>query len=301
MPVSDLFDELDVKGMAYAAPVGGGAGIGSAEHDLATPASVMKVQVALAVESAIADGSIDGTEFRMLRADRRTPGPVGLSLLRDDVRMSVRDLVPLMLTISDNVATDELISVVGLDRINRTTEQLGMRRTRVIADLRTMLDDMAAEAGFADYRTMIRHEPDRDGPPTDRELGARLAGTAALDPERGTRTTAFETVSLLQAIWRDDAGPATACASVRQHMAQQLTRHRIASGFAPDVSVAAKSGGLMGVVRNEAGIVSFADGEVYAVAVFTRRDPRSSVDLAAIDPGIGAVARALVNQLRGNS
>ena len=300
MPVADLFDELDVRGMAYAAPVGGGAGIGSAEHDLATPASVMKIQVALAVESAIADGSIDGTEIRTLRADQRTPGPVGLSLLRDDVRLTVRDLVPLMLTISDNVATDELIKVIGLERVNRMTEQLGMRQTSVTADLQTMLDNMAAEAGFADYRTMIRHEPDRDGPPTDHEVRVRLAATAAMDPARGTRTTAFETVSLLQAIWRDEAGPETACAAVRKHMGQQLTRHRIASGFGPDVSVAAKSGGLMGVVRNEAGVVNFPDGVAYAVAVFTRRDPRSSVDLAAIDPGIGAVARVLVGQLRGD-
>jgi len=301
VPVADLFDELGVTGMAYAAPVAGGAGIGWAEHDLATPASVMKIQVALAVERAIADGSIDGTDIRTLRADRRTPGPVGLSLLRDDVCVSVRDLVPLMLTISDNVATDELISVIGLDRVNHTTEQLGMHQTRVAADLQTMLDDMAAEAGFADYRTMIRHEPDRDGPPTDQELRVRLADTAALDPERGTRTTAFETVSLLQAIWQDVAGPVSACVAVRKYLGQQLTRHRIASGFGPDVSVAAKSGGLMGVVRNEAGVVAYSDGTAYAVAVFTRHDPRSRVDPTAIDAGIGAVARELVTQLRSDS
>ena len=300
MPVADLFEELDVTGMAYAAPIDGGAGVGLAEHDLATPASVMKIQVALTVENGIADGSITGTDLRTLPADRRTPGPVGVSLLRDDVRMSVRDLVSMMLTISDNVATDELISVAGLDRINRTTESLGMRQTRVAADLRTMLDDMAEEAGFGDYPTMIRHEPDRDGPPSDQEVRVRLATTAALDPERGTRTTAFETVSLLRAIWRDEAGPKAASAAVRRHLGQQLTRHRIASGFGSDVSVAAKSGGLMGVVRNEAGVVAFPDGKAYAVAVFTRRDPRSHVDLAAIDPGIGAVARALVDQLRSD-
>jgi beta-lactamase class A len=39
--------------------------------------------------------------------DRRTPGPVGISLMRDDVAMSVRDFVVAMLTISDNVAIDE--------------------------------------------------------------------------------------------------------------------------------------------------------------------------------------------------
>jgi fatty-acyl-CoA synthase len=35
--------------------------------------------------------------------------------------------------------------------------------------------------------------------------------------------------------------------------------------------VAAKSGGLMGIIRNEAGVVTFPDGAAYAVAVFTRK------------------------------
>ena len=298
MAVRELFDDLGVTGTAFAAPIGDGAGIGSSEHDLVTPASVLKIQVALTAESAIADGSVDGTEIRTLRSATRTPGPVGISLLRDDVRMSVRDLVPLMLTISDNVATDELLSVVGVEQVNRTAERLGLRQTRITSDLRGMLDDMAVEAGFADYPAMARHDSARDGLPSEQVVRERLAATAALDPTRGACTTAYETVSLLRAIWRDAAGPAAACAAVRRYMGQQLTRHRIASGFGPEVSVAAKSGGLMGVVRNEAGVVAFPDGRAFAVAVFTRRDPRSDVDPAAIDAGIGAVARALVTQLR---
>jgi beta-lactamase class A len=81
-------------------------------------------------------------------------------------------------------------------------------------------------------------------------------------------------------------------------MHQQLTRHRIASGFGPDVRVAAKSGGLMGVVRNEAGVVTFPDGHAYAVAVFTRSDPRMQAEATSIDAGIGRVARLMVEQLR---
>jgi len=122
-----------------------------------------------------------------------------------------------------------------------------------------MLDDMAVEAGFADYPAMVRHDPARGGSPSEQVVRRRLAATAALDPERGSRTTAFEMVSFLQTIWWDEAGPAAACAAVRRYMGQQLTRHRIASGFGHDVSVAAKSGGLMGVVRNEAGVVTFPD------------------------------------------
>lgn len=42
-----------------------------------------------------------------MRSEGRTPGPIGISLMRDEVSTSVRDLVVAMLTVSDNVATDE--------------------------------------------------------------------------------------------------------------------------------------------------------------------------------------------------
>lgn len=292
-----LLDELSVTGAAYAAPIRG-VGVGVDQDELMTPASVMKIQVALAAESAIASGELDGSQQRVLSPQHRTAGPVGISLLRDEVRMSVRDLVPQMLTISDNVATDELITIVGLDRINELTVELGMPRTRITGDLRSMLDALAVEAGLADYSALVRHDPASSGPPSIDEIRERLEKSAVLDPTRGSRTTAAETVRLLQVIWTDAAAAPAACASVRRAMGQQLTRHRIASGFGADVAVAAKSGGLMGVVRNEAGMVTFPDGRLYAVAVFTRRRSGVTTDPARIDAGIGRIAAALVDQLR---
>ena len=260
-------------------------GTGWHEHAPVTPASVMKITVGLAAARAIAAGDLDGTQQRVLPPHPRTPGPAGISLLRDEVRMSVRDLIPQMLTISDNVATDELIALLGLDRINALTAALGLTGTLITHDLRSMLDAMAVEAGFADYPALARS--------TAPGLRATLARTAALDPARGSRTTAFDTVRLLGAVWSDPAG-----GPVRDAMAQQLTRHRIASGFGAEVRVAAKSGGLMGLVRNEAGVVTPADGDRYAVAVFTRVPPDDATDPARIDAGIGRIARQLVDRLR---
>ena len=115
--VSEIFAELGVLGSAWAAVIDGpGAGIRG--DDLVTPASVAKVQIALAAEHAMATGMLDGQRQRILVPYRRTAGPVGMSLLHDEVRMSARDLVTMMLTISDNVATDELLAVVGPAQIN---------------------------------------------------------------------------------------------------------------------------------------------------------------------------------------
>ena len=297
MDAAAVFERLGLTGAAYAAPVAGGPGAGFREDDLVTPASVMKIQVALTVESSIAAGSVDGCSYRRMRREDRTPGPVGISLMHDDVSMSVRDLVVAMLTVSDNAATDELIAVVGLDEINANTRRLGMARTLIASDMRGMLNQLARDVGFPDYAALAGHDPETDGPPSEDEVRRRVADSAALDPDLGTRTTAMETVRLLQAIWTDRGGPQRACTAVRRTMGQQLTRHRIAAGFAPPVTVAAKSGGLMGIIRNEAGVVTFPDGAAYAVAVFTRRK-RTGTNPARIDAGIGTVARLLVDKLR---
>jgi beta-lactamase class A len=295
MELSGLFEDLGVGGSAYAAPIGG-TGVGLRETEPVTPASVMKIQVALAAAEDVATGALDGRQQRLLTPQRRTPGSVGISLLRDEVRMSVRDLIWQMLTISDNTATDELITLVGLERINRLTDTLGLTGTRITSDLRTTLDDLAREAGFEDFPALAAYQPTGD-PSAVQRLRQRLHDSAVLDPTRGPHTTAADTVRLLRAIWTDAAASPPACAEVRRAMAAQLTRHRIASGFGPEVTVAAKSGGLMGLVRNEAGVVTFPDGTRYAIAVFTRAAPDATTDPARIDAGIGRIARALTDHL----
>ncbi len=234
-----------------AARVGSDELVGEAFHHAVTPASVVKVQVALTALTEIHEGRLDGATMVSLDASNRTPGPVGMSLFDDPVRMSVRDLLVPMMTISDNVATDALIELVGLETINATTRRLGLADTLVTSSLKQMLDTMATDSGFTDYAHLVRHDPAVDGPPSEGEVRRTVATSSALDPHRGSRTTPADMVGLLQAIWTDAAAPSAVCARVPGLMGQQLTQHRIASGFGPGVVVAAKSGGLMGIVRNE--------------------------------------------------
>jgi beta-lactamase class A len=80
-------------------------------------------------------------------------------------------------------------------------------------------------------------------------------------------------------------------------MSHQLTRHRIASGFLRPVTIAAKTGSLLDLVRNEVGVISYPDGQRYAAAVFTRSQP--GADDAAINRAIGTAAARAVAVLRG--
>lgn len=294
----ELWDLPDVDVSWAAARVGDEEFVGHRARALVAPASVVKVQVALTVASAFETGVLDATSRVRLGADVRTPGPVGMSLMDDPVEMSLRDLLVSMMTISDNVATDALLRAVGLRAVNDTTAQLGLGDTFVASGLRALLDGMAHEAGFGDYALMAAHDHRIAGPPTDDEVRARLAGCSALDPERGSRTTPADMVLLLSLVWTDRAGPPPGCARVRSLMGRQLTRSRIASGFGTKTAVAAKSGGLMGVVRNEVGVVSDPGEPAVAVAVFTRREPGSPAEPAEIDAAIGRLARRAVDRVR---
>ena len=92
-------------------------------------ASVFKVCVALEAETQFAEGRLDPRERVTLAATNRTPGNIGFSLFRDDVAVSLQDLVVAMLTISDNHATDALLERIGIDAVNASSIRLGLAGT----------------------------------------------------------------------------------------------------------------------------------------------------------------------------
>lgn len=293
--IGTLFEQAGCTGTLCVRSLDDGAEVVLRADEPVVPSSVVKVQVALEAESRFADGRLDPREHVRLGDAERTFGPVGTSLFDDEAVISLRDLVVLMLTISDNPATDALLRRVGVDAVNATAARLGLGRTVVEWDLKTMLDSVGQDVGHADWEDFFHWSA---GASADEAARAdeRVLASRALDPARGTRTTARDMVDLLQLIWTDQAGPAAACARVRTVMGRQLTRHRIASGFRRPVRVAAKSGSLLGVVRNEIGVVSYPDGRRYAAAVFTR-SPLGSDD-AGINRAIGAAAARAVAALR---
>jgi beta-lactamase class A len=182
----------------------------------------------------------------------------GIAQLRDPVEMSLRDLAQSMITISDCAAADAVFDHLGEAAINANLTRLGLQATVVSGCCRDML--AAAEDELA-------------------------------------RTTARDMTRLLAAIWRDAAASPGACAEMRRMLGLQVWSHRLASGFPSDaIRVSGKTGTWPGV-RNEVGVVEYADGGRYAVAVFTATERRTAT-LPEVDHVIGTAARIAVDALR---
>ncbi len=135
-------------------------------------ASVCKITVMAELFRQDAEGSLSlGDRMRM--QDRYSAHGSGqLKLMQDEPEMSLRDYCRMMMTISDNMATDLLMETVGIPNINAFLDRLGYSNTRTSVtmgryhyrmtyqdDLPTnrandMLQAEASAAGANDYKSV---------------------------------------------------------------------------------------------------------------------------------------------------
>ena len=98
-------------------------------------ASVCKIPVMIELFRQVEEGALSLYDRRQCQGDISTHGSGLLSLLQDRPELTLRDYCRLMISVSDNVATDFLIDVVGLSSINATLDKLGLPNTRTSVTL----------------------------------------------------------------------------------------------------------------------------------------------------------------------
>lgn len=286
--VEAAFADAGVSGHLHVRDLDSGREIDVGADTPVVQASVFKVPLLVTFHRMAVRGELSVTEQVTVPPGVRSAGPTGVSVLQDEVRISLRDLACLMIVVSDNTSADILYDRVGgAASINATMDELGLDATRVLGNGQDLHDSLLADAGVTAYADLW---PLLDEPGT-------LARLSALDPARTSHSTPREMTRLLDLIWNDAAAPAEACAAMRRLFGLQVWPHRLASGFPhDDVRVSGKTGTLP-TLRNEVGVVEYPDGGRYAVAVFTRAFRPVAV-LPAADAVIGTAARLAVESLR---
>lgn len=250
-------------------------------------ASLYKLPLAVAWARLVADGHLDPHEPVRVSASDHTPGPTGLSALRDPVILSQRDVVTLMLTLSDNTAADVILGRVGLSAVNQVLADAGM-------------SDSVVHGGTRHHQRLLLEETGAPGFPEALRLLAQRPGhdaTAIYDPALSSVTTARDLTKVLVALWRNDLVEPAWGAFVRGCLARQVFRHRLASGFPhDDVEVANRTGTLL-ALRHDVGVVTFPGEEPIAVAVLTQA-LNPAQHLPSVDAAIGSVGGLAVRALR---
>ena len=107
-------------------------------------ASMIKVAVMYEIMRQASLGQIDLEQEVTAEASDRVDGAGILKELRPELRLTVRELVTLMIVVSDNTATNMLLRLAGMEKINACSRELGLTST-VLA--RRMMDFEAAAAG----------------------------------------------------------------------------------------------------------------------------------------------------------
>jgi beta-lactamase class A len=280
------FAEAGVEGHLHAVDLASGREVEHAGDAPVVLASVFKIPVLLELFVQGEAGRLDLSVPITVPVEDRSPGPFGISVMRDPLTMSLRDLAWLMMGISDNAATDVICDTVGVDAVNERLAQLGCHDTALIGACRDIFASMYEDlGGDVDLETLDLTDP------------AVIDRLRAIDPLQTSRSTPRDITTLLTKIWHDDAAAPAACEEVRRILGLQVWPHRLAAGFPEDAVRTSGKTGTLPRWRNEAGVVEYADGGRYAVAVFTRSASTAAKNPAA-DTVIGTAARIAVDALR---
>ncbi len=112
-------------------------------------ASLIKVPMLLCLLDEVAQGRLALEDSCALPASGRAGGTGILSQLPSVQAMTLRELAHLMIVLSDNVATNALIDLLGMERINQWCRQAGLLHT----DLQRHMMDVQARAQGKDNWT----------------------------------------------------------------------------------------------------------------------------------------------------
>lgn len=159
-------------------------------------ASVIKLPVLVEAFFRFADGSVSRDEAFTVREEDKLPSCGCLNLLHTGIEVTARDLAALMITLSDNSATNMLIKRLGIDSVNRRMAALGLTGTR----LNRLLFDAEAAARGLENRVTARDmaallekmyrgalvSPEADKEMLDILCAQRLNGKLPLPLPRGT-------------------------------------------------------------------------------------------------------------------
>jgi beta-lactamase class A len=255
----------------YAKNLDTGAEFGLRPDEPVRTASTIKLAVMVHAFDQVAKGKARWDEMLLLRDQDKVTGSGVLHEFSGGVRLPLRDVMHLMIVVSDNTATNLLVDRFSADAVNETMDRLGFKATRLMRKVRGDGPVLAEASGFS--KAGLDKATERFG------LG---------------RSSPREMVRLMELLERGQVVNAEAS----RQMLEVLKRQQFKDGIGRRVTepVASKSGAL-DRLRSDVGVVYTKRGRV-AIAITVDDLPKTdySEDNAGLSL-IADLARTLVAEL----
>ncbi|AXI10617.1 serine hydrolase [Oceanobacillus sp. 143] len=108
------------------------------EEELFYAASIIKVPIMIAVFAAYENERLSLSDVLELKIEEMVGGSGVLQYLAPGTRLTINDLITLMIIQSDNTATNMLINLIGKENIQQTMKNIGMQKSKFYNKLMTV-------------------------------------------------------------------------------------------------------------------------------------------------------------------
>jgi len=252
--------------------------------------SVIKIPIMVKAFQDHAEGRLDLDARHTVEADDMRRGSGLIQTFAPGLNPTLRGLVTQMIITSDNTATDMVIDLVGMDRVNEMLAANGYEQTRLKHTthrlfLETWIRTDPAYGALGEREVFERRFPSDEGA-AERFFGIEGDSTIWLG-----RTTAREMARLLEQIMDGDLADQAASDEMVQIMNGQFYTTRLPRIVRfQGVQVAHKTGDWPPYAGNDVGIL-FHDGGPTIVSVFTNQ---SRGDFYELEETLGMIAQDIV-------
>jgi len=259
-------------------------------------ASVFKVGVLATLYQQAEQGKVKLDERVTFDHPERYFGSGILATLKPGLQPTVYDLAVLMITVSDNAATDTLCDLVGIPNVNARLGQLGVEGQRIKYCTRGLIL-AAAGLGAPEYQSLTRQNMgDALGKFTAEQ---RRANVEQYIKDCGNCSTPEAMTTLLAKILAGEAGNQDSTQQMLRILGEQHFNERLPKWIPGRVLHKTGSLGSPYWVDNDCGIVFLPGGQHVIVSVFGHGadwdidQPQRKYASTTADDTIGAIGKVV--------
>ncbi len=209
-------------------------------------------------------------------------GDISVNFDLPGVSLSVRNLANLMMMISDNSATDLLLTRVGAANVTARMRALGLHGIRVDRTTQELILDYGGQdTARLKGRTAKELQPLIRRPPEDE--AARLARDTTYASDARDQGSPRDMTRLLELLWRGQVVDRDASSAMLELMKRCRTGTARIKGLLPRDTVVAHKTGSVGGTIDDVGIIYLPHGAGHvAVSVLSKRTRAASADVERV-------------------